>query len=110
MDWQPIKTAPPRARVLICDDAERVQIGRSTGLRWFDDAGQPSSRHACLVDAVPETAAKAVATSAADARNKALRSTFVRRPRPSFFKPAIGFLVSVSAILTGVLAMASHLP
>src|SRR5829696_9783560 len=37
MDWQPIKTAPPRARVLICDYAERIQIGRSTGLRWFDD-------------------------------------------------------------------------
>jgi hypothetical protein len=39
VSWQPIKTAPPRARVLICDDAERVQIGKSTGLRWFDDAG-----------------------------------------------------------------------
>ena len=33
MDWQPIKTAPPRTRVLICDDAKRVQIGRAAGRR-----------------------------------------------------------------------------
>ena len=43
MDWQPIKTAPPRTRVLICDDARRVQIGRAGGLRWYDDAGHPLS-------------------------------------------------------------------
>jgi len=39
MDWQPIKTAPPRTRVLICDEAKRVRIGRAAGLRWFDDTG-----------------------------------------------------------------------
>ena len=33
------KTAPPRTRVLICDEAKRVQIGRAAGLRRFDDAG-----------------------------------------------------------------------
>jgi hypothetical protein len=39
MDWQPIKSAPPRTRVLICDESRRVQIGRIAGLRWYDDAG-----------------------------------------------------------------------
>jgi hypothetical protein len=39
MDWQPMKTAPSRMRVLICDDVGRVQIGRAAGLRWYDDAG-----------------------------------------------------------------------
>jgi hypothetical protein len=39
MDWQPITTALPRSRVLICDELGRVQIGRLTGLRWYDDCG-----------------------------------------------------------------------
>src|SRR5688500_1589400 len=40
MAWQSITTAARRARVLICDELGRVQIGRSAGLRWYDDCGQ----------------------------------------------------------------------
>ena len=54
MDWQPIKTAPPRTRVLICDDAKRVQIGRAAGLRWFDDVGHLLSVRPLWWMSIPE--------------------------------------------------------
>jgi hypothetical protein len=62
------------------------------------------------VDAAPETAAKSVGTSAADARNKALKEQVREATSAIFLQAGNRLSRSVSAILTGVLAMASHLP
>ena len=38
MQWQPIKSAPTGARVLVSDQRGNVFIARSATLRWYDDS------------------------------------------------------------------------